>query len=252
MGVVSSLGINSASELVVGQTVIVEAVHGDGSWHAGNIGLYTPIVGPVSVVGANGVSVLGSQVLVGPDTVFADGADALAGEDWIAVYGLWRGSDVVASRIVKIEPRNEAIVVGTFRIDDADGSILVGGTRVSVITPSHAKPDDVLTVRGTPGNGDIAAQSIAIGLFSGPVGDILMEGYLSQPGPQGLYTIFGSGVIAWAGDQPMDVFSGRGLYCAQSNEREPIVSLAELPEDETIRKQLLDDLGREAARKCGG
>lgn len=250
--IASVLGERPAEQLTVGETVVLEAVHDGDRWHATQISHYIPLVGPVTAVAPDAVTVLGSRIVIGPDTLLASGAGELAAGDWVAVYGLWRGTDVIGSRIVKIDPRDDAIVVGTFRTQEADGSVLVGGTRVTGILPRHAGPDSVLTVHGTPDRGIINAQSIAVGLFSGPVGDILMEGYLSEPGPQGLYTIYGSGVVAFAGDQPMTVPQGRGLYCAQSTERQPIVTLGELPEDETLRKRLLADIGEEAARRCGG
>ena len=250
--VASPLGDRLAADLTVGETVALEAVRSNGGWHAMHIALYIPVVGPVSDTGPDGLTVLGSRINISVDTVFANGADDLAAGDWIAVYGLWRDMEVMGSRIVKIDPRDDAIIVGTLQPDAADGSIVVGGTRVTGITPRHAVPGSVVTVHGRPENGGIAAQGIAVGLFAGPVSDILMEGYLSQPGSQGLYTIYGSGVVAYAGDQPMTVPQGRGLYCAQSTERQPIVSLAQLPEDEAVRKRLLADVGRQAATQCGG
>ncbi|MEX3009739.1 DUF5666 domain-containing protein [Hoeflea sp. TYP-13] len=254
MIVASPLGIKPAAALGVGETVVVEATFADGSWNADYISQYLPVIGPVSAAGADGFSVLGSEILIDSDTAFDGVADAAAlGQgDWVAINGLWRGNTVVASLVIKIDRQDEAVIVGSYRSDGTQGPAYVGGTQIIGMTPRHAQPDDVLTVRGVPAQNGIEALNVALGLFTRPVADILMEGYLSQPGPQGLYTIYGSGVIAYAGDEPMAVFSGRGLYCAQSVERQPIVPLAELPEDEQDRMQLLESLGREAAERCGG
>ena len=253
MIVASPLGIITADMLGVGETVVVEATFDSGSWSADQISQYLPVVGPVSAAGADGFAVLGSEILINKKTAFGGVADAGALEngDWVAVNGLWRGSSVIASRVVKIDRQDQAIIVGSYRSGGTDAPAYVGGTAIIGMSFRHAQPNYVMTVSGVPGQNGIVARSVAVGLFTRPVGKILMEGYLSQPGPQGLYTIYGSGVIAYTGRVPMPMFSGRGLYCAQSTGRKPIVPLVKLPENEQDRKRLLETLGQVSAERCG-
>lgn len=250
--VASDLGDRPAGDLVPGETVAVEAVLTDGTWHADYIRHYLPIIGPVGETGDGWLTVLGSGVVITADTDMRgfDGPASPRAGDWIAVNGLWRGENVVATRIEKVDARLEAIIVGTYRPDTAGDGFFVGGTRVVGIDVQHANLGDLLTVRGTEDRRGLRAESVSQGLFVGPVKNIIMEGYLSQPGPRGFYTIYGSGVIAFLGNRPMPVSSERGLYCAASVAGEPIDQLTGLPEHESTRNALLDDMGAELARRC--
>lgn len=250
--VASDLGDRPAGDLVPGETVAVEAVLADGIWHAEHIRHYLPIVGPVGQTGDGWLTVLGSGVVVNADTDMSGfgGSAAPRTGQWIAVNGLWRGENVVATRIEKIDAQPDAIVVGTYRPDGPANGFLVGGTRVFGIDVQHAVPGELLTVRGTVDGRGLRARSVARGLFVGPVGKIIMEGYLSQPGPQGMYTIHGSGIVAFVGDRPMPVSSDRGIYCAAAIAGESIDQLTGLPEQRSIRNTLLDDLGADLASQC--
>ncbi len=248
----SDMGDRPATALEIGETVAVDALFDEGEWRAAHINHYLPIIGPVTTVSDSGVVILGSRVVVTPDTqVFGTGSAAmLEVGDWIAVNGLWRDNGVVASRIDRIAPQAQAIVVGSYR-QNAEGQNMVGGTQFSPVELNHAISGDLLTVRGQPEDGHLRAETVATGLFTATVGTVLMEGYLSQPGPHGLYTIYGSGVIAYAGEEPMTVPTQRGLYCALTTPREPITRIAELPESRIDRNQVLTNLGTVDKDPCG-
>jgi hypothetical protein len=102
----------------------------------------------------------------------------LAEGDWIAASGLWKGDTVAASRIERIVRLPLASVVGTYRSDGA--AKRVGPVRMRGADIQHARLLDVLTVQGTPTPDGLDVESVAIGLFAGPVGDVLFEGYLSR------------------------------------------------------------------------
>ncbi len=240
----SPLGERTADSLVPGETVAAEAVFADGKWTSGSINHYLPITGPVEAADTGKLTVMGSEIAVRRDTDFVGFGKGEQPEtgDWIAVNGLWNGNTVVATRIVKIEPQSQARIVGTYRRGEDGDAGKVGGTRVLGIKLRHVRPGDALTVHGMPEETALQTETVTIGLFAGPVGDILMEGYLSQPDLEGIYTIYGSGVMAYAGPDPMTVSTERGLYCASSADRKPIVQITSLPEEGPDRRQLLNGL----------
>lgn len=248
----SSIGERTADSLVPGETVAAEAVFSDGKWTANSINHYLPITGPVGAADSGKLTIMGSDIAVSGDTDFIGfGSAGKPGTgDWIAVNGLWNGDTVIATRIVKIEPQSEARIVGTYRAGKDGTPGKVGGTGVPGIKLRHVRPGDVLTVKGPPEATSLQPQTVTIGLFAGPVGDILMEGYLSQPDLQGIYTIYGSGVMAYAGSEPMAVPSERGLYCASSADRKPIVQITSLPEGSLDRRELLSGIENNITLLC--
>lgn len=247
----SELGDRPAGDLLPGETVAVEAVLAGNEWAALHIRHYLPIIGPVSLAVDGSPTVLGSAIETGPDTelVGFDGGTFEAGQ-WVAVNGLWRGGTVVATRVDRIGHRPEAVVVGTYRPDPDGGGFLVGGTRVLGLDIQHAEPGDLLTVRGIEVQGNLRASSIVRGLFVGRIETLLMEGYLSQPDPSGVYTIYGSGVSASLGDRDMPISPDRGLYCALAADAPSIAELTTLPEREAERQALLDSRGSDLALRC--
>ena len=249
----SELGDRPAGDLQPGETVAVEAVRDGGEWAARHIRQYLPVIGPVSRASDGSLTVLGSGIETGPDTelIGFDGGGGTPGAgDWIAVNGLWRKDSVVATRIERIDPRSEAVVVGTYRPDSDGAGFMVGGTRVVGMEVRHADLGDVLTVRGIEVQGNLRAGGVAQGLFVGPVEVLLMEGYLSQPDPSGIYTIYGSGIAASLGDRDMPISADRGLYCALAAGAPSIAELTTLPESEPDRRALLDGQGEDLALRC--
>jgi hypothetical protein len=239
----SPLGVRPAAELVPGETVIVEATANNGSWQAQKIRSYLPIIGPLHHVSLNRLSVMGTDILVTKDTdcIGFNNIRKLKPNDWIAVSGLWQGNRIIATRIEKIQAQPFATVLGTYRLSE-DNMAFIGGTAIQNFTPQHAKPGDVLTVQGTGTTEGIEARDATIGLFSGPVLDVIIEGYMSQPGAQGAYTIFGSGLVAYMGPVSMAIPVDRGVYCVKAGEQANIRRVSNLPEDKTKRRRLLHDL----------
>jgi Domain of unknown function (DUF5666) len=230
LSVASPLGNRPASLLVPGETVIVEAARKGDAWYAGSIKAYLPIIGPVSFVAPRRLAVMGVLIDIPDDaTSIADfvGAKVMEG-DWIAVSGLWKEDDVAASRIEKITGLSMASVIGTYRSDGAGDR--VGAVRIRGVDVRHARPLDVLTVQGTPTPDGLNAETVAVGLFTGPVGEVLVEGYLSQPDIQGAYTVQGSGLLSYVANPTMTIDPGRGLFCGIPQGVTKIERVLDLPE----------------------
>lgn len=248
--VASPLGDRPAASLVPGETVAVEAVRAADAWQALALRAYLPIVGPVASVEGRRLAALGAAIEIpaGVASVEQFVGEPVAAGDWIAVSGFWRGDTVVASRIEKIPAQPLASAVGTYRPSDEFDS--VGAVRLIGVRLEHARPMDLLTVQGAPSTGGIAVEAVAIGLFTGPVGEVLFEGYLSQPNLQGAYTVQGSGFLAYA-DQPMTVDGSRALFCGVTGGVGRIERILDLPESTARRDDVLRAFRADAAPPCG-
>lgn len=193
---------------------------------------------------------MGVRIEIPEDAVsvasFAGGA-VVAG-DWIAVSGLWRGDSIVASRIERIPGLPMASAVGTYRSDDTVDR--VGAVRLHGVDLQHARPLDVLTVQGAPVADGLQVESVAIGLFSGPVGEVLFEGYLSEPDIEGAYTVQGSGLLSYVASPGMAIDPDRGLFCGDPQGITNIERVVDLPEDAAARGSLLKNFEDDSNLTC--
>ncbi|WP_299845021.1 DUF5666 domain-containing protein [uncultured Roseovarius sp.] len=186
----------SAGALRVGHVVSV-VVRPDGDkWRARHIRQILPLVGPVEAIGQGTLTVMGTSVkLDEPDPRLQIG-------DWVAVSGLWQGQAVRASRVEPVPDADRtARLSGTYFGTDKDVRDVVGGTVITGIKTQHLKSGDLIRVFGQPVPGGINATRLESNLFDTTVGIIQAEGYFSAPRPDGLYTILGTGLVAYT-DQP--------------------------------------------------
>ncbi|MEP3280302.1 MAG: DUF5666 domain-containing protein [Stappiaceae bacterium] len=253
MNVHSILGNRLADDLVPGETVIVEASHNKGIWNANRITHYLPAVGPATLATNSDLSVLGSHIVTPPDTTFIGFGENRqpATGDWIAVNGLWRDKEIVATQIIKIDPLPEAILMGTYDQGARKNSFFVGGTSVQGLEIHHAKIGDALTVTGIPRKHSLDVRTVTLGLFSQPLNTVLMEGYLSKPDATGRYTIHGSGIISYVGDDKTKMSFDRGIFCTQGTKEtaiQPVIT--DLPEEKSLRRQSLESIGASIAQRC--
>lgn len=251
LSVTSPLGDRPASSLVPGDTVVVEAAREiDGGWQARSMKAYLPIVGPVAAVAPRRLEIMGALIEIPENAAsIADFVGAeVANGDWIAVSGLWRGDVVTASRIEKIAPLPMASVVGTYSSDGA--SRRVGTVPLLGIDIQHARPLDVLTVQGRPTTVGLEGETVTIGLFTGPVGEVLFEGYLSEPDLEGAYTVQGSGFLAFVANPEMAIDPDRGLFCGSPLGVTTIERVLELPESAGLRHDLLRDFRDNRSIPC--
>ncbi|WP_170415837.1 DUF5666 domain-containing protein [Ruegeria atlantica] len=184
-----------ADELKPGHTVAIVATYENDEWHARHIRQVLPLVGPVSSVQDGQISVLGTDVTV------EWSVDVQVG-DWVAISGLWRGHKVRASRVEKLSSDvYPARLSGTYLGSDPQARTLIGASVISGIEPQHLSPGDLVRVIGQPTSDGIRAERLEAGLFAGAIGVVQVQGFYSEPQPSGLYTVLGSGLIAFS-DQP--------------------------------------------------
>lgn len=216
----SALGPLPASELRPGDTVAAQVSLVDDVWLAKDIREIHPIIGPVSNIGDQSVTIMGTRV----DLSDLEMPPVAVG-DWVAVDGLWRGDDVVASQITMIDPQQHAHLLGSFLGTDEDDNFRIGGTLVMGITPQHASSGDVMRIAGEPVAGSIIASTIKLGLFAEPFGHLLAQGYLSRPDQTGQYTLLGSGLSAFTEQPEMINNNALVTYCGHGAELSDAVFL---------------------------
>lgn len=237
--IISPLGPRDASSLKPGETVVVEAVRQADKWIANSIRHLTPLLGPVSLSVNQSIMILGSEVIITPDTIFQNIAksDIADGDHWLAIDGIWNSDKLVASYIRKVEPRAEAQVTASYFGLNAEKEIRIGGVSIDNFKTQHINLGDVVTIVGVPHNEGLSAKTITRGLFKNKLKRKLVEGFLSQPDDTGFYTVYGSGAIAYISQSPALMPNGRGLHCIIYDEDDQIQRIIELPktiDDRTI------------------
>ena len=211
----SVLGGQRAADLVPGDTVVVVAERLAQDWKAASIEQHFALVGPVNISGG-ALSVLGTTVDMSLATEDSRSrAEVLTDGDWVAVSGLWKGQTVVASRLVLAPDQSVAVLSGSYMPSATPETFEIGTTRVSGLDLAHVELGQMVTVTGRPQEGGIAAQTVRIGLFSGPMDRIIAQGYMSQPTQDGLYTILGSGAVSFTDQPQMIDTETSGLYCIE-------------------------------------
>lgn len=187
------IGAQLAATLRPGQTVAVIAEQDGRGWKARHIRMVYPVVGPATVDSNGQVAVMGTKVIT--DAKVQDG-------DWVAVSGLWQESHVVASDIeILSDYDGPARITGTYLQSNAGHEFEIGGTTLSDLPLQHAVSGDALRIYGTPVANGLRATRVEKGLFHAQVGVVQVQGYYSAPQPDGLYTVLGSGLLAYT-DQP--------------------------------------------------
>ena len=191
-----SVTARTGAELQPGHTVAVVVESVDDGWRAIDIRQSTPLVGPVEDIADNVLMVLGTRV-----AVEAPVSDIKKG-DWIAVSGLWRGDVVIASKVESIDAATAlAQVSGTFMGRDESRRVAIGTTVLEGIDPQHLEPGDFVRAAGIPSRDGLQVETLEKGIFDLPVGIVEVEGFYSAPQPSGLYTVLGSGLVAFT-DRP--------------------------------------------------
>ena len=206
------LTATTAGALVPGHTVAVVAHKDDGNWRAASIRQVLPLVGPATIGPDGRLRVLGTQV------VPPSGQTPPADGDWIAVSGLWKDRQVVASRLESLPSSATARIEGSILEQTANEPLVVGETRIVGIVPQHVETGDVVRAFGTAGQDVFEANRLEAGLFVDSPSIVLAEGYLSPPGPTGLYTLLGSNLVAFTENPTMIDSAIRLFACGRSGE----------------------------------
>jgi hypothetical protein len=261
----SAMGEEPAYSLVPGDTVVIEIADDAVALQANRVTRYLPLIAPITQVDpARGAfTALGATVQVSPGaqilSLDGQGLD-LAGldvGDWVAVNGVWRGRELIASRIKRVEPHDTAHASGLVTLAPG-GGWRIGGVRLSSPAPEiqaaegrAASVQGGILVRDEP---VLEPETVSIGLFSGPVRRLSIEGYLTPPLPDGRYRVHGAGQIM---DLPVaagPMVLGRGIFCAIRNGDLTIKEQTALPEATEMRVAKLEAMALEpvpARDSCG-
>ena len=203
----TAAGDMSAAALKPGHVVAVAAKHDGQVWQAQTIRQVHAMIGPVEVVSDGYIQVLSTRVnLAAPIGEIAVG-------DWVAVSGMWQGEQLLASRIDHAEP-GLARISGTYFAAPDTQPPRIGGTRLFGLSDTGT-PGMFLSAAGDPVAGGLAVTERSEGLFGPAVDLMLVEGYFSQPRADGLYTVLGSGLVAFTDQPDMIDMTVRTLMCGK-------------------------------------
>lgn len=197
MKVASALGTIPAHSLRPNDTVAVLVVPDGSYWRAVSLTQTFAVVGPVSAKVGTGLEIMGTRVIPAAGT----SVPRTRIGDWVAVSGLWQGDRIIASRVKAIPPQAKARIRGSYLALNKAGFQMVGGTRLTGISPRHLRPGDLVRAEGVPIRDGLEVTRLGTGEFAGPRALVLVQGYLSPPQVSGLYTVLGTGLVAYT-DQP--------------------------------------------------
>lgn len=206
--VTSETGEKAASALVPGDVVAVAVTADQQGWAAHAIQQIHSVIGPVSAIDGNQLTVLGVSV---------ESPGALSGlkvNDWVAVQGFWTRYGIQATRIESIAPRKTASLQGSYVKPVTDqGTTTIGTATLAISGLEHASPGDVLRVSGPVKDNRLQVTDIYLGVFSHLVGVVLVEGYFSDVAASGHYTVNGSGLSSYTDNLAQTMPAGRVQVC---------------------------------------
>ncbi|MDE9451700.1 hypothetical protein J3R80_14595 [Aliiroseovarius sp. Z3] len=209
--VTDGVTVSAARQLLPGHTVAVVATPDGDGWQASYIRQITPLVGPIQRLSDTELSVMGTVVLADRDMTAA-----YATGDWIAVSGLWKGEQVVASRVEPASPNGPARIEGNV-FDIAPGQPLtIGGTEITSLVPSHIQDGDVVRAVGAASESELRADRLETGVFAETQHVVFSEGYFSVPKPSGIYALLGSGIVSYTDNPEMIDPTAKQFVCASN------------------------------------
>ena len=185
----SPLGSVAKDDVDLGETLeILGTREADGTVTPTRAMFRFPVVGRIDGVAEDGtLFVLGTQVIVEPGAVIADGSGnpaTLAVGDWVQVSGLPRGNSVVASRIERLQGPVRSGVTGRVERGTGQNLVRINGVTVDYGTITPPRPGWTVRVRGTYRDGRLIAIKTTRGLLDSTataIPEVSVEGYL-QPG----------------------------------------------------------------------
>ena len=237
----TAFGDVSPKRLRPGDTVAVEAFPKGDELRATSIQRYRPVVAPVEKIALDRgwIRALGVQIGINKGAVLLSDEKAVDWRslkigDWIAVDGLWRADEVVASNVRRIPPSKLAAIRGVAGLDDEEG-LEIAGVPVAGIDPAALEIGGVIAVRGgveqRTGGSVLLARQFALPEFSPGVSRLIVEGFTSEPTSSGAYTVFGSGLTSFADDPTNPMTTRRSLFCGKLDGVFDIETATLLPAD---------------------
>ncbi len=244
--IADAFGPVSAEALRPGASVTVEARGTGAALEAVRVRLDHPLVGAVERVSADGrgLRVLGTEVALEPGV-----AAAVRPGERVAVFGLWDGARVVASR-VDPQPPGPAVMAGALRREPA--GLALGGLRL-ILLPRIAPPPagSFVTLAGTAEDGAFVARSLSEGRFTGAAGPLerlSVEGYLEPVAEAPGHTVSGLGHSFDPAARPGPVAGRRAIFVGPYTGAFAVAAALPLPEGPEARARLLARPGPIAER----
>ncbi len=115
--------------------------------------------------------------------------------DWVTVSGLWRGDEVIATRVASSTPGVSALA-GVFRKEQS-ALPRIGSERIFLPDTLSAPADGTfIVVRGAHQAGSFFVDEMSVGRFTdaaGPLKDLSVEGYLSPTAKAPFFEVDGLG-----------------------------------------------------------
>lgn len=171
----NGFGSITKTDLSVGDSLTVEAATDSEGLIAARVHVTHPIVGSITAIAANGrsLTINGITVTLPSRTRFGIGTR-------VAASGLWRGQQVVASRITATNTALD-LISGDARRQNSNN--FIGTTRIRGAQTANMQRGAFTTVTGTyqPDRETFQAQRIVTGRFVGAAGALSrlsVEGYL--------------------------------------------------------------------------
>ncbi|MEM7547766.1 MAG: DUF5666 domain-containing protein [Pseudomonadota bacterium] len=236
--ILGPLGPLAQTDLAVGQVLSVEANRAEGVLQARRILIADPLIGPIDAVAEDrrSLTILGVRVLLDPSATL----NATPGQR-LVVSGLWRGTEIVATRLAPAEPGLDAIA-GVMEGGTGD-QITVSGISVRLSRALTAPPiGNFVILRGRAGAGPFNATAIAAGRFTGAAGaleNLSVEGYLSPVPTAPGYEVDGLG-HSFDTAARLDAFAdGRTLFEGPYTGLFEVSTGLRLPEDAAERAEML-------------
>ncbi len=185
-----AFGPVTRDRLALGQVLTVEATSEEsGQLRAQALSVVHPLIGRIEAVGRGKISVLGTEVTVerGAPRKTAEGRNfrPKVGQR-VAVSGLWRGPDVVASRLDLLaeDAAEPSVIAGVVKAGPAPDRPTLGGLKL-VVPPGLVTPPlgTFVTAHGERLGRDFLVASLREGRFqgaAGPLQRLSVEGYLDR------------------------------------------------------------------------
>lgn len=233
------LGPMAEADLAVGQALTIEA---GADLVAARVFVADPVIGRVKSVDANTRRFWVDGIQAQLD--LSAGALPQSG-DHVAVSGLWRGSEVIATRLTRAAPGKSALA-GVF-VKEAAKLPRIGTERI-LLPDGMAEPASgtFVVVTGRHQAGAFFAETLTPGRFfgaAGPLQSLSVEGYLDPQPEAPFFEVSGLG-HSFDPDAQLSTFSeDRAIFEGQYTGLFEVATAKVLPDTLNARRQAL----REAA-----
>lgn len=187
-----------------GDTVAAEARRTAAGLVAARLAVFHPVTGPLQATADGGWAVLGTRLLLAPDTPLRDAAGAplprgaLRPGAMAAASGIWRGEavEVTALRLLAESAPLRVVLRGQYRAAAA-GAPRVGGTPLLLRGLAEPPADGFVTVRGRPGPLGLRVEALdaePLAVFAGRVEALSVEGVMAPNAGAPGYHLSGFGL----------------------------------------------------------